>query len=288
MSKKNASTSLDLRSCHTANKLQVMPALFQQFCQSVWLCVERLLGEGQTQNEQVRRLNTQPLPGLDLVSLKPPDPIPSASPSPLLHSNQKHQLVSATASAPSAPASRMASCMLRQPSILDRAARLHDLRRLFRDQHLPHCASSTSRCCSLEPELLRHHTLARPEPRGGSVELESLVALLRSQRVLFPHLGPALSGRLLSSGISHRPTWRFWLGVVHGILRSVARFPSARHRHPRHLSVSPCFMMSALLMYRRLGFPKCFRLCHHWRRTHIKQHNSHVSHLLGSVPRSLM
>ena len=34
-----------------------------------------------------------------------------------------------------------------------------------------------------------------------------------------------------------------------------ARFPSAKERHPRHLSVNPCFMMSALLMCRRRVFP---------------------------------
>ena len=37
-----------------------------------------------------------------------------------------------------------------------------------------------------------------------------------------------------------------------------ARFPSARHRHPRHPPVSPCFMRSALLMYRRRPFRIAF------------------------------
>ena len=34
------------------------------------------------------------------------------------------------------------------------------------------------------------------------------------------------------------------------------------------------------------GLPDRFCLGHRRRRTHIRQHNSHVSHLLGSVPRS--
>ena len=67
--------------------------------------------------------------------------------------------------------------------------------------------------------------------------------------------GPDLSGRLSSNGFVLLPSWRFQLRVVHGILRSVLRFPSARQRHPRHPSVNPHFMISALLMYRRRVFP---------------------------------
>ena len=119
-----------------------MPALFQQFCQSVWLCVERLqLGDGSahgTQNEHVWLLNTQPLLSLDLVSLEPNNPSLAQ-----IHcrvcTQAKRTSANATASVPSA----LACC--HQLSILDRAARLHDLRHLLRDQHLLlHGASSTS------------------------------------------------------------------------------------------------------------------------------------------------
>ena len=70
-------------------------------------------------------------------------------------------------------------------------------------------------------------------------------------------IGPGPSCGLLSSGLSPRPSWRFQLRVVHGILRNVlcARFPSAKDWHPRNPCVNPCFMMSALLMYRRRVFP---------------------------------
>ena len=158
MPEENASTSLDLRFCQTACKLQVAPALIQQFCQSVWLCVERLqLGESQThgtQNEQMWFLVAQPLLGLDLVSLEPQIPSQAAGPSPRPHSTKnasarcwkltgekpppvvQHQL-----RAPRSPAWPLACC--RQPSILGRAAHLHDLRHLLHDHHLLHCASST-------------------------------------------------------------------------------------------------------------------------------------------------
>ena len=47
------------------------------------------------------------------------------------------------------------------------------------------------------------------------------------------------------------------LRVMHGILQSVLELvsPPRGHRHPRNPSVSPCFMRSALLMYRRRPFP---------------------------------
>ena len=155
-----------------------MLALPQQFCQSVWLCLECLqLEEGQAyrnQNEQVRLLNTQPLPG-------------SADPSPRLHSNQKHQLVAGA---------WLASTLLPVRQHQHRAP-LHPAGppALLSSAFDPEsgCTPSTTCviCCvtgifraalprrlsDVPLALLRHQPVARPELRPGSVELESLVAL---------------------------------------------------------------------------------------------------------------
>ena len=105
------------------------------------------------------------------------------------------------------------------------------------DRHPLHCAFSMSQLCPSEC----------PDP--GLVALEPHPAPLCSH-------GPDLSGRLSSNGFVLLPSWRFQLRVVHGILRSVlVRASSARQRHPRHPSVNPYFMISALLMYRRRVLP---------------------------------
>ena len=83
----------------------------------------------------------------------------------------------------------------------------------------------------LDPALLRHHPPARPELHQASVALGPLLAPLRSQRVFFPHLGPGSTGRLLSSGLFPRPSWRFQLRVVHGILRNVLALASLLRRN---------------------------------------------------------
>ena len=52
-----------------------------------------------------------------------------------------------------------------------------------------------------------------------------------------------------------RPGDSAWSRARHPSECPCARFPSAKGRHPRHPSVNPCFMMSALLMYRCRAFP---------------------------------
>ena len=104
------------------------------------LCRAPATGEGQahgTQNEQVRLLNTQPLPGFDLVSLVPqtrrsittPALKPNA-PARCWRLAGEYASASATASPPSAP-------------------------RMILHAVVSHRS----------PGLLRHHPLARPEPR---------------------------------------------------------------------------------------------------------------------------
>ena len=137
-------------------------------------------------------------------------PIPNADPPPRMHSYQKHQLV---------PGTLLASTLLPVPQHRHRAP-LHP--------RMASCLLSSA----IDPGWA---PMARPEPRQGSVELESLVATLRSQRVFFPHLDCL--------------TWR------HPSMCPCARFSSADERHPRHPSHNPCFMMSALLMHRRRAFP---------------------------------
>ena len=105
---------------------------------------------------------------------------------------------------------------------------------------------------------------------------------MRSQQVFFPHHVPNTACSLLSSVLFFLPSWRLQLRVVYGILQSVLELvsPSARHRHPRHPSVNPCFMMSSLLMYRSRAFPIASASAIVAGEL-IKQHHSHASHTLG-------
>ena len=97
----NASTSLDLRSCQTASELQVMPALFQQFCASLSGFVLSACNW-----EKAKHMGLQMSKcGFSTLNLLPraPYPILSADPSPRLHSSQTHQLVAGTLLASTLP-----------------------------------------------------------------------------------------------------------------------------------------------------------------------------------------
>ena len=109
----------------------------------------------------------------------------------------------------SASASRLSSDIhFRQQSILDQA---HDLRHLLHDLHLLHDVFST----------FLGHPSARLGPHLVSVSLELLLVPPHLHRVLSLHHVENFSDTLLSSVLSHPPTWRFQLRFVCGNLQSV-------------------------------------------------------------------
>ena len=196
-------------------------------------------------------LVTQPLLGLDLVSLEPQ--IPSQA---QIHRHACTQAKHTSSLLEACRRMRLRRCYqhqlrallhpawppgcCRQPSFLDRAARLHDLRHLFHDQHLLHRISSTS---PWRPS-------ARPEPHR--------VSLARSQRVL-PHPVPDPSGMLLSSAISLRPSWQFQLRV------SLRSLPFCGGAAPETSFSQPMLHDVSLVDVLTSVFSNCFRLGHRCR-----------------------
>ena len=76
--------------------------------------------------------------------------------------------------------------------------------------------------------------------------------------------------------------------VAHGILPSVLALASHLQKNGiRDPSVNRWNMVSALSMNRRRAFPtNRFRFCHHCKRIHTSQHNSHIFRTLDAIPRS--
>ena len=143
---------------------------------------------------------------------------------------------SATASAPSASASRLSSGM-----------HLHDLHHLLHDQQFLHCVFST----------LPGHSSARPGPHLVSLALELLLVPPHLHQVLsLHHVGKLLKMRCCQACSPILRLCDFSFESCAATFRvSVSSLPPRGIGTRGHPSVFTCFMMSALLMYRRRPFP---------------------------------
>ena len=169
-------------------------------------------------------------------------------------SAQHHQL-----RAPRPPAWPLACC--RQPPNWDRAAHLHDLRL---------CFMTSIFCTAFSLHFRGIHRLVQ-NLIGSRWHWDCCCRLCTctgSSSLI------TCQTTLLSSVFHLLPSWRFQLRVVYGILQSVLELASPRRGiGTRGIPQStPCFMRSALPMYRRRAFPiasEFERLSHSWVRPKV-------------------